>query len=77
MTIRYDSIADLTFYAIMLMKMYPVLIGHFAAAHWVMILSAIAVHLAAYIVCSAKFKKFSAVHTYLNKAMGVMVFLLP
>ena len=72
-----DSIADLTFYAIMLMKMYPVLRDNLSAVHWIIILATLFIHIAAYIVCAARFRKFSAIHTYANKVAGIFVFLLP
>ena len=72
-----DSIADLVFYAIMLMKMLPVMQANYPLAIWLIILATFAIHIAAYIVCAAKFKKFSAIHTYMNKAAGALVFILP
>ncbi len=72
-----DSIADLTFYTIMMIKMLPVMRANYSLVHWIIIFSTLLIHIVAYIVCAARFKRFSAIHTYLNKAAGVFVFLMP
>ena len=74
---RLDSIADLMFYGIMLVKLFPRLyralpIGVICAAGVVLLLRA-----ASYIIAAIKYHRFASLHTWLNKLCGASVFLLP
>lgn len=74
---RLDSIADLMFYGIMLVKLLPRLyralpIGVICAAAVVILLRAVS-----YITAAIKYHRFASLHTWLNKLCGASVFLLP
>lgn len=72
-----DSIADLLFYAVMLIKILPVLWERLPKIIWCVVAVILLIRLASYTVAAIKFRRFAAVHTYLNKVTGFSVFLLP
>ena len=72
-----DSISDLVFYGIMGVKIFPTMLKLFNWSHWIFFIAPLAIHIIAYIVCAIRYKKFSAIHTYANKALGLLVFLFP
>lgn len=74
---KLDSIADLTFYTAMLVRLLPILRETLPGWTWYVIFGVVAIRLAAYIVTALKFKKFSSRHTILNKATGCAVFFCP
>lgn len=74
---RLDSIADLIFYCVMLIKVIPALWGNVSAFVWIFAGVVIALRCAAYITAAAKYRLFASVHTYLNKLTGLAVFILP
>lgn len=72
-----DSVSDLLFYGVMAYKILPTMIRLLDPLSWVLIITATSLHIIAYIICAFKFKKFSAIHTYANKALGLIVFAFP
>lgn len=72
-----DSVADLSFYGVMLIRMFPVLWALLAGWVWLFGLGVVALRLCAYLTAAAKFHRFAAIHTYLNKATGFAVFSIP
>ena len=72
-----DSVSDLLFYGVMAYKILPTMIRLLDSLSWVLIITATSLHIIAYIICAFKFKKFSAIHTYANKALGLIVFAFP
>lgn len=74
---RLDSIADLTFYAVMLFRLLPYIFKLLPL--WVLIYAAavIFVRLLVYLTTAILYKHFSALHTWLNKITGAGVFLVP
>ena len=72
-----DSISDIVFYSVMVGTLFPTILDIFGAAHLTMAAVALAMQVAAYIVCAIKFRKFSAIHTYLNKVQGLFFFGFP
>ena len=74
---RLDSAADLLFYAILLLRLFPVLWQLLPAAIWYAVAAIILVRLAAYVTAAVKYHRFAALHTWLNKLTGAAVFLLP
>ncbi len=73
---RLDSIADLFYYAVMAWCIFPDLWVISKLWMKLLALSVLLVRLAAYLVAAKKFHRFSSVHTYLNKATGLCVFLV-
>ncbi len=74
---RLDSIADLLYYAVMVLKIMPVLIDILPLWLWGMTGVVILLRLAAYITAAVKYKKFASMHTYMNKLTGAAMFSMP
>ena len=74
---KLDSIADMLFYAVMLVKILPVLIDLLPAWVWYVVMTVLAVRLSSYLIAAVKFKKFASLHTYMNKLTGLTIFLTP
>ena len=69
--------ADLLFYAVLLLRLAPVLWQRLPAAVWSAAAVVLLVRLAAYAAASVRYRRFAALHTWLNKLTGAGVFLLP
>ncbi len=71
---RLDSIADILFYTLILIRIFPVLWVTLPKKIWVMVGAVIVVRLIAYGTFALKHHRFASLHTYLNKATGLLVF---
>ena len=71
---KLDSIADLTFYGVSLIRMMPILRRRLPRWIWYFVALVLALRLTSYLVAAVKFHKFAAVHTIANKVTGAMVF---
>lgn len=74
---KLDSIADLMFYAVMFIKMFPALWDVLPKTIRIVVAVILVVRVVSYSVATFKYRSFTALHTYLNKLTGVLVFLLP
>ncbi len=74
---KLDSIADLLFYAVMLLRIFPHLLEALPMWVWICVAVVLAVRISAYIVAAIKYKRFASLHTYLNKVTGGAVFAVP
>ena len=74
---KLDSIADLMFYAIMLIKVLHILIEKLPTAIWFVVALIIVLRLSSYIIAAIKYHRFAAYHTYLNKVTGAILFTVP
>ena len=74
---KLDSVADLLFYAVMLLKLLPYLIVMLPAWLWWSVGAVLAVRAASYIAALCKYKRFASLHTWLNKATGLALFPAP
>jgi CDP-diacylglycerol--glycerol-3-phosphate 3-phosphatidyltransferase len=74
---RLDSIADLLFYTITLLKILPTLLNKLPTEIWYCVAVVIIIRVASYIVAAIRFKAFASLHSYLNKATGLMIFFVP
>ena len=72
-----DSLSDLLFYGVMAAKLFPTFQRLLLPYQWVIIAVPIVLHFIAYIICAIKFSRFSAIHTYANKALGLLVYAFP
>ena len=72
-----DSVADLLFYAAMLVKLLPVLWELLPAELWWGVGIVVLLRLACYATFAVRRRRFAALHTPLNKLTGLLVFLLP
>lgn len=74
---RLDSIADLLFYGVVLIRFLPILRQTLPGEIWYAVAVILLVRLAAYAVAAIKYHRFASLHTRLNKLTGAAVFLLP
>lgn len=74
---KLDSIADLMFYCVMVIKILPALIEKLPKSIWFAVAAVLFIRLLSYLVAAVKFKRFSSMHTYLNKVTGFAVFTVP
>lgn len=74
---KLDSLADLLFYGILLLRLFPTLRDALPAAVWYVVTAILLVRILAYTTAVVKFHRFAALHTWLNKLTGGAVFLLP
>lgn len=73
----FDSLSDLLFYIITMVKMLPTLKKLLPGWVWWFIFFILLIRGFAYLSAALKFKRFASVHTYLNKVTGGGVFLVP
>lgn len=74
---KLDSVADLLFYTVMMIKIFPVLWENLPKTIWIVVGIILILRLADYTVTAVKYRKFAALHTYMNKLTGALLFLLP
>ena len=74
---RLDSAADLLFYAVMLLRLFPALWETLPPRIWYAVAGVLFLRLAAYCTAAIRFHRFASLHTWLNKLTGIAVFLLP
>lgn len=70
-----DSIADGTLFVVMFIIIYPII--ELNQVMWTFIVLILALRVISIIVVYHKYKKVAMLHTYGNKATGLMVFLIP
>jgi len=74
---KLDSIADIVYYAVMLIKILPLLIEILPIYVWYIIIGAIIIRVLSYTIAAVKYKCMASHHTYMNKISGFFVFLVP
>lgn len=74
---KLDSIADLSFYAVMIIKVFPFMWKHVAKWIWIIIGALILVRMVNYVWGWRRYGEFVSLHTYMNKASGFAVFAVP
>jgi len=74
---KLDSVADLLFYTVMAIKIWPLLVKYMPVGAWYLLWSVVALRLIMYIGYGIKYRKLSSLHTYLNKVTGLFTFLIP
>lgn len=72
-----DSLSDWFYFVVLAVKLLPTMQRLLPLVTWILIFVAFFFHMLAYIICYFKFKKFSALHTYMNKVMSFAIFCLP
>ena len=72
-----DSIADILFYTVMLLKISPVLFEMLPGGIWIAVAIIILIRIASYIIAAIKYRRFASLHTYLNKLTGLAMFSVP
>lgn len=74
---KLDSVADLLFYAVMVFKVFSMLLKKLPMGVWCLLGTALVVRMITYGVAAAKYGQFASLHTYLNKATGAIGFTIP
>lgn len=74
---KLDSAADLMFYAMMIIRIFPVLWVTLPKVIWIGVGAVVALRLVSYAVAAVKYHRFASLHTLLNKITGAAVFALP
>ena len=74
---KLDSVADLLFYAVMALKTFPALWDYLPIGVWIIVICTVMIRLFCYSFVAISKKRFASLHTYLNKATGFMVFIIP
>lgn len=74
---KLDSAADLLFYSVMLIRLFPQLWDLIPRWIWIWVVAILVVRLASYLLAYRNTHGFSALHTILNKVTGFCVFLIP
>ena len=74
---KLDSVADLTFYTVMMLKILPFLVAELPGIIWYCVGAILIFRVFIYVVNAFKDRKFLTSHSYLNKASGLMMFALP
>jgi CDP-diacylglycerol--glycerol-3-phosphate 3-phosphatidyltransferase len=72
-----DSIADLFFYTVLLVKILPKLIEVLPTAIWFCVATVILIRIVSYSLAFVKYKRLASVHTYMNKMTGGAIFVYP
>ncbi len=74
---RLDSVADLLFYFVMLLMVFPVLWKKLPWQIWIAVAFIIVLRLVSYCLAAVKYRCFASVHTYANKVTGLLMFTVP
>ena len=74
---RLDSIADLLFYTVILIRILPILLTKLPNGIWYAVAAILCIRVSAYVTAAVKYRRFASLHTYLNKLTGAAVVLIP
>ncbi len=74
---KLDSAADLLFYAVLLVRIFPALWQRLPRTVWLLVGAALLVRVASYTLVAVRDHSFASLHTVLNKLTGLMVFAVP
>lgn len=74
---KLDSVSDLFFYTVMMIKIWPFLVAYLPGFMWNVIWIILGIRICLYVHTQIKHHELLANHTILNKATGVVMFLLP
>lgn len=74
---RLDSVSDIAFYLVMFIKLMPVLWETMPQWIWHLVGLVLAVRFCSYGLAYLKYHMMAAIHTYMNKVTGALVFLIP
>lgn len=74
---KLDSIADLLFYSMTLIKIFPLLFGMLPLWLWIATGGVVLIRVISYLAVAVKYHRFASMHTYLNKISSFMLFWTP
>lgn len=74
---KLDSAADLLFYSVMFIRIFPMLWEGLPRIIWLGVALVVFLRLCSYAIAAIKFRRFASLHTLMNKLTGAAVFALP
>jgi len=74
---KLDSIADLLFYLVMLLRILPVLYKLLSTDIWYFVGAIVLLRVVSYGTAAIKYRQFASLHTPLNKITGFAMFCVP
>lgn len=74
---KLDSIADLLFYTLILIRIFPIMWVTLPKKIWIAVGAILVVRFVSYGTAAKKYHRFASMHTYMNKFTGLMVFGVP
>lgn len=74
---KFDSVADILFYLIMVLRFFPLLLESVSGHIWFVIILVVLIRVTIYLYFAIRYKTLISNHTYLNKLTGFAVFCLP
>lgn len=74
---KLDSIADLMFYAVMLIKIFPIMWIRLSRTIWIVVGMILVLRAISCTVAAVRERRFASLHTYWNKLTGAAVFSIP
>jgi len=74
---RLDSVADILFYTVLLVKLLPEMIKILPFWIWIFVAVILLVRATAYVTAYIKYRRFASLHTYMNKLTGASIFVFP
>lgn len=74
---KLDSVADLLFYGVMLIRIFPVMWARLPGEIWFAVGIILVIRIISYAVAAKKTGEFASLHTYMNKFSGFAVFCVP
>ncbi len=74
---RFDSISDLLFYAVMLIRIFPAMWEILPKTIWLGVAAVIILRIISYTLAALKYRRFASLHTYMNKLTGFFMFCVP
>lgn len=74
---KLDSVADLLFYAVMLIRIFPVMWVNLSRKIWIAVGTIVILRIISYTIAAIKYHQLASLHTYWNKMTGAGVFSIP
>ncbi|MBQ6798899.1 MAG: CDP-alcohol phosphatidyltransferase family protein [Oscillospiraceae bacterium] len=74
---RLDTAADLFYYIVMAIKIFPALLTALPPAVWIPVWGTALLRICMYLYVALRFHRLASSHTLLNKLTGFLVFCLP
>ena len=74
---KLDSMADLLFYTLILIRILPIMWVTLPKKIWFLVGTILVIRIISYVIAAVKYHRFSSMHTYMNKFTGFMVFGVP
>lgn len=74
---RLDSVSDLLFYFVMVIRILPMLWAELPRKIWLAVIAITLYRIIVYIYAGVKYHRFASLHTVMNKISGFSFFVMP